>query len=54
MTVWPFGVINDVKPTAKVTVIFSVINKVTANSNNPVIFWGIKLGQTDHKSHRDL
>ena len=25
-----------------------------ATSNDPVTFWGHKLGQTDHKGHRDL
>ena len=33
---------------------FGVIKYVTATSNDPVTFWGHKLGQADHKSHRDL
>ena len=37
-----------------VTVTFGVIKYVTATSNDPVTFWGHKLGQTDHKGHRDL
>ena len=34
--------------------IFGVIKKVTATSNDPVTFRGHKLGQNDHKGHRDL
>ena len=33
---------------------FGVIKQVMATSNDPVTFWGHKLGQTDHKGHRDL
>ena len=32
---------------------FGVIKKVMATSYDPVTFWGHKLGQTDHKGHRD-
>ena len=31
-----------------------VIKHVTMTSNDPVTFWGHKLGQTDHKGYRDL
>ena len=54
MTLWPFGDINYVKPTTKVTVTSGVIKYATETSNDPVTFWGHKLGQTDRKGHRDL
>ena len=54
MTPWPFGVINYVKPTTKVTVTFGVIKLVTATSIDTLTLKGHKLGQTDHKGHRDL
>ena len=45
---------NWVKPTTKVTVTIVVIKKVTATSNDPVTFWGHKLGQTNHKGNREI
>ena len=48
MILWPFGVKNLVK-TTKVNVTVGVIKKVTATSNDPVIFRGYKLGLTDQK-----
>ena len=39
---------------SKVKLTFGVIKWVTASSNDPVTFWGHKLGQTNHKGHRHL
>ena len=33
---------------------FGVIKKVMTTSNDPMNFWGHKLGQNDHKGHRDI
>ena len=33
---------------------FGVIKKVTTTFNDPVTFWGHKLGEADHKGHSDL
>ena len=38
----------------KLTLTFGIIKKVTLTSNDPLNFWGHKLGQTDHKGHPDL
>ena len=39
---------------SEVKLTFGVINKDTLTSNDPLKFLGHKLGQTDHKGHRDL